>query len=106
MHDHIGTRTSAQTRSHAQKFFNKLVKRGGKIEDKDLYEALILNSRKKNTEMEIQVDDGDESVDMMNDSNGTPLSKTKSISKNYSVRNANFRKTRLKVITITLIICL
>ena len=85
MHEHIGSRTSAQTRSHAQKFFNKLVRRGGKIEDKDLYEALILNSRKKNTEMEIQVDD-DESVDM-SESAGTPLSKTKTITKNYSVRN-------------------
>lgn len=53
VHDHIGSRTSAQTRSHAQKFFNKLVKRGGKMEDKDLYEALMLNSRKKPTEMEI-----------------------------------------------------
>lgn len=45
--------------------------------------------------MEIQVDD-DESIDM-SESAGTPLSKTKSISKNYAVRNHNFRKTRLKV---------
>lgn len=45
--------------------------------------------------MEISVGD-DESVDM-SESAGTPLSKTKSISKNYSVRNSNFRKTRLKV---------
>jgi hypothetical protein len=85
VHEHIATRTSAQTRSHAQKFFNKLVRRGGKIEDKDLYEALLLNSRKKNTEMEIQIDD-DESVDM-SESAGTPISKTKSINKNYAVRN-------------------
>jgi hypothetical protein len=62
-----------------------LIRRGGKIEDKDLYEALLLNSRKKNTEMEIQVDD-DESMDM-SESVGTPLSKTKTITKNYAVRN-------------------
>lgn len=73
-----------------------MIKRGGKVEDKDLYEAIIVNSKKKNTEMEIQVD-VEGSVDM-SESAGTPLSKTKSISKNYSVRNANFRKTRLKVI--------
>jgi hypothetical protein len=85
VHEHIGSRTSAQTRSHAQKFFNKLIRRGGKIEDKDLYEALLLNSRKKNTEMEIQVDD-DDSIDM-SESAGTPISKTKTITKNYSVRN-------------------
>ena len=72
-----------------------LVRRGGKIEDKDLYEALLLNSRKKNTELEIQVDD-DESVDM-SECSSTPISKTKSISKNYAVRNQNYRKTRLKV---------
>ena len=79
-----------------------MIKKGGRAEDKYLLEALILNSRKKNTEMEIQVDD-DESVDM-SESAGTPLSKTKSISKNYSVRNANFRKTRLKVIHCLLIL--
>ncbi len=28
VHDYIGSRTSAQTRSHAQKFFNKLCKKG------------------------------------------------------------------------------
>lgn len=86
MHEHIGTRTSAQTRSHAQKFFNKLIKRGGKIEDKDLYDALVLNSRKKNTEMEINVDD-DGSIDM-SESASTPISKTKTIAKNYAARNS------------------
>lgn len=30
VHRHVGTRTSAQTRSHAQKYFNKLMKRGTK----------------------------------------------------------------------------
>jgi hypothetical protein len=75
------------------------MKRGGKIEDKDLFEALVFNSRKKNTEMEIQIDD-DDSVDM-SESAGTPLSKTKSITKNYAVKHLNFRKTRLKVIIIT-----
>lgn len=48
--------------------------------------------------MEIQVDcDDDDSVDM-SESAGTPLSKTKTITKNYAARNFNFRKTRLKVI--------
>lgn len=45
--------------------------------------------------MEINIDD-DDSMDM-SESAGTPLSKTKSINKNYAVRNTNFRKTRLKV---------
>ena len=30
VHRHVGTRTSAQTRSHAQKYFNKLMKKGSK----------------------------------------------------------------------------
>ena len=30
VHKHVGTRSSAQTRSHAQKYFNKLMKYGGK----------------------------------------------------------------------------
>ena len=35
VHTHIGTRSSAQTRSHAQKFFNKLLK-DKKIQNKEL----------------------------------------------------------------------
>lgn len=47
--------------------------------------------------MVIDLDD-DDSIDMMDESMGTPISKTKTITKNYAVRNGNFRKTRLKVI--------
>ena len=52
--------------------------------------------------MEIQLDD-DDSIDM-SETSGTPLSKTKTITKNYAVRNGNFRKTRLKVITFDILI--
>ena len=31
VHRHVGTRTSAQTRSHAQKYFNKLMKKGSRV---------------------------------------------------------------------------
>ncbi len=42
------------------------------------------------------MDDDEDSIEM-SESGGTPLSKTKTITKNYGVRNGNFRKTRLKV---------
>ena len=48
--------------------------------------------------MEILMDDDDDDSIDMSESAGTPISKTKSITKNYAVRNGNFRKTRLKVI--------
>jgi hypothetical protein len=38
----VGTRSSAQTRSHAQKYFNKLIRRG----TKEAHEELQLLSRK------------------------------------------------------------
>lgn len=36
VHKHIGTRSSAQTRSHAQKYFNKLMKKGTKEAQEEL----------------------------------------------------------------------
>eukprot|EP00347_Sterkiella_histriomuscorum_P017464 403349266 len=42
VHKHVGTRSSAQTRSHAQKYFNKLMRRG----TKEATEELQLLTRK------------------------------------------------------------
>lgn len=38
VHRYVGTRTSAQTRSHAQKYFNKLVKKNTKEAQDELKE--------------------------------------------------------------------
>lgn len=43
--DHIGTRTSAQTRSHAQKYFNKLCKKGN-MRDLAIFDALLSSKRR------------------------------------------------------------
>ena len=45
VHKHVGTRSSAQTRSHAQKYFNKLLKKG----TKEAEEELKLLTRKDST---------------------------------------------------------
>lgn len=42
VHKHVGTRNSAQTRSHAQKYFNKLMRKG----TKEAHEQLQLLTRK------------------------------------------------------------
>ena len=42
VHRHVGTRTSAQTRSHAQKYFNKLQKKS----DKDFNEEIKMQIQK------------------------------------------------------------
>jgi hypothetical protein len=42
VHRHVGSRTSAQTRSHAQKYFNKLNKKNTK---ESIEELRILNRK-------------------------------------------------------------
>lgn len=76
--EHITTRTSAQTRSHAQKYFNKLCKRGN-MRELALYDAILSNKR-RGMELDIEYDeDGSESRDW-------PMGKTKIIGKNYPFR--------------------
>lgn len=43
VHKHIGTRTSAQTRSHAQKYFKKLERRGTM---EALFELQVMNKKR------------------------------------------------------------
>ncbi len=52
----IQTRSSAQTRSHAQKYFNKLCKRGN-MRELAHFEAILSNKRRG---MDIDYDFGDD----------------------------------------------
>jgi SHAQKYF class myb-like DNA-binding protein len=79
--DYIGTRTSAQTRSHAQKYFNKLCKRGN-LRDLAIFDAL-LSSKRKGGDLDVNFDDFDFNQ---------PMNKTKTISKNYNTRLFRFQR--------------
>lgn len=53
VHKHVGTRSSAQTRSHAQKYFNKLQKKG----TKEALETMMLLTRKNSLAVKGQVEE-------------------------------------------------
>lgn len=72
--EHIATRTAAQARSHAQKYFNKLCKRGN-LRDLAIFDALLSSKRK-----------GDGTLNLSDIDVQYPIYKTKSISKNYNTR--------------------
>ncbi|CDW87716.1 myb-like dna-binding shaqkyf class family protein [Stylonychia lemnae] len=73
--DHISTRTSAQTRSHAQKYFNKLCKKGN-MRDLAIFDALLSSKRRG----------GETDLNFIDQNYNFPMNKTKSISKNYNTR--------------------
>ena len=73
---YIGSRSSAQIRSHAQKYFSKLFK-AGKLDVLEVFDNLLSSNRRPD---EDQAGDGVESEKVKT------LPKTKTITKNYGTR--------------------
>ena len=76
--EYIGSRTSAQIRSHAQKYFSKLFKEG-KLDVLEMFDNLLSNQRLA------QEEDASEEGNT-HGHGGKPIMKTKTITKNYGTR--------------------